>query len=241
MYAHDANDRIVYASAASDFPGAPPDPATDPYAWVRGTLDFDPSNPSNWNVEQDITKSPLWPYCGNSAGIWKCPADKSTVVPASGPFKGQRVPRVRSISMLIWLGGFGGKLQLGGGLQSPPWRLYLGLNDLVDPGPTQTLLFWDEREDAINAGNFFVDMTGYPEKPASVQFWDMPASYHNRAGGLSFTDGHVQIKPWLDARTVPPVRKNSNWLNLAPYVKPSPNNSDLIWLQERATRRVDIQ
>jgi len=44
-------------------------------------------------------KSLLWPYCGNSAGIWKCPADKSTVKPTSGPFAGQIVPRVRSISM----------------------------------------------------------------------------------------------------------------------------------------------
>ncbi|MEJ0091585.1 MAG: hypothetical protein WDM80_17790 [Limisphaerales bacterium] len=27
------------------------------YAWVTGSMDFDPNNPSNWDVNQDITKS----------------------------------------------------------------------------------------------------------------------------------------------------------------------------------------
>ena len=67
-------------------------------AWARGgancwtTPTFDPDlnllyfntgNPSNWDVNQDIKRSPMWQYCGNSVGIWKCPADQSTIVPAS--------------------------------------------------------------------------------------------------------------------------------------------------------------
>jgi prepilin-type N-terminal cleavage/methylation domain-containing protein len=86
QYAHDANDRIPYAS--SDSLGAP-DPRIDPYVWVTGLMDFDRGNSSNWDITRDIMKSPLWPYCGNSAGIWKCPADKSTIIPASGPLKGR--------------------------------------------------------------------------------------------------------------------------------------------------------
>ena len=31
--------------------------------------------PVNWNAELIVKKSRLWPYCGNSAGIWRCPAD----------------------------------------------------------------------------------------------------------------------------------------------------------------------
>jgi len=204
-------------------------------------MDFNPSNPSNWDVEKDIKKSPLWPYVGGAAGLWKCPADNSSIVPALGPLRGKRVPRVRSISMLIWLGGYGGRFDVGGlsdGLKSPPWRLYLGLNDLVEPGPTQTLLFCDQREDSLSTPNFFIDMTGYPDKPSAVQFWaDLPASYHHRAGGLSFADGHAQIKRWLDPRTMLPVRKNSNWLFTSQRM-PSPNNKDIVWLQERATRRI---
>jgi prepilin-type processing-associated H-X9-DG protein len=202
---------------------------------VTGTIDNNPSNPSNWNLDQDIKKSPLWQYCGSCAGIWKCPADKSTIVPTSGPLKGQTVPRVRSMVMMIWDGGFGGALNDSAGLSSPPWRLYLKLSDLIDPGPSNTLLFWDEREDAINYGNFFIDMTGYPDKPALTQFnYDMPASYHNGAGGLSYCDGHAEIKRWLDPRTTPPIRKGSN---IGAFI-PSPNNRDIVWLQERATRRL---
>src|SRR4051794_31948002 len=91
MQADDNADKLAYSG--------PMDSNYDPNAWVCGGLNFDPSNPSNWDVTQDIQRSPLWPYCGQSAGIFRCPADKSTVRPAFGPFKGKEVPRVRSMSM----------------------------------------------------------------------------------------------------------------------------------------------
>src|SRR5262245_55638473 len=69
MYADDNRGRIPYAGSG----GSPP---TTPYAWLTGFIDFDPTNPSNWNVAQDIQRSPLWPYSGNAAGLWKCPGDR---------------------------------------------------------------------------------------------------------------------------------------------------------------------
>jgi prepilin-type N-terminal cleavage/methylation domain-containing protein/prepilin-type processing-associated H-X9-DG protein len=233
QYDLDSKDRIPYASALSALNGVA-DSMTDPSVWVTGYLDFNPANESNWNVATDLQKSPLWPYCGNSAGVWKCPADPSTVVPSVGPFAGQRVRRVRSMSISIWLGGFGGTLDTGwGGVSSPPWRLYLSLNDIMDPGPSNTLLFWDEREDAINVGNFAVNMTGFPNNPGQTQFGgDMPASYHNGAGGVSFVDGHAEIKRWRDPRTTPPLGSGNSLANADLL---SPNNPDIVWLQQRAT------
>jgi prepilin-type N-terminal cleavage/methylation domain-containing protein/prepilin-type processing-associated H-X9-DG protein len=235
QYAQDSHDRIPYSSAASVV-GAP-DPTTDPYVWVTGQLDFNPSNPSNWDLGVDLKKSPLWTSCGNTAWIWKCPADRSTIVPASGPFSGQRVPRIRSMAMSIWLGGFGGTLNTPyPGVSSPPWQLYLRLTGVQDPGPSNTLLFWDEREDTISWGNFFIDMTGFPDQPNLTQFnGDLPASYHNGAGGLSFVDGHSEIKRWLDPRTAPPLLQGSSSSPFNQYQ--FPNNRDIQWLQERATRR----
>src|SRR5215471_8510997 len=167
QYAHDALDRIPFASAAS-VGGGPPDPTTDPYVWVTGLIDFNPGNRSIWDVSADLEKSPLWPYCGKAAGIWRCPADTSTVTPGFGPFQGQAVRRLRSMSISIWQGGFGGRLNTGyPGVTSPPWRLYLRLNDMLDPGAARTLVFWDERMDAINWGNYYIDMTGYPNAPQS--------------------------------------------------------------------------
>jgi prepilin-type N-terminal cleavage/methylation domain-containing protein len=235
QYAHDSNDRIPYASG-NDAGAAGFDPRTDPYVWVHGCMNFDSGNSSNWDVRRDIQQSPLWPYCGKATGIWKCPADRSSVIPNSGPFAGQRMPRVRSVSMSIWLGGFCGGLQTGWpGINSPPWRLFLNLSDFVGPGPSLTLLFWDQREDSINWGNFFVDMTGFPDQPGNTRLsGDMPACYHNKAGGLSFVDGHAEIKRWLDPRTTPPPRYPGDWTSFA---GPCPNNSDITWLQQRATCR----
>ena len=68
MYNDDNRDNLLYASEGSSY-----DPNVDPYVWVKGNMSFT-SDRSNWDVEQDIKKSPLWPYCGKNAGIWKCPA-----------------------------------------------------------------------------------------------------------------------------------------------------------------------
>jgi prepilin-type N-terminal cleavage/methylation domain-containing protein len=228
LYNDDNQGRFLYASP-SPYVG---DTSKDPYTWVLGMMDFDPTNPSNWDLARDIKRSPLWPYCGAAAGIWKCPADKSTIVPAIGSLRGQRVPRVRSMSMNVWIGGFGGDDAglSGGGI----WRLYFKEADLVDPGPSRTFVFLDMREDSIDIGNFATDMRGWPDQPQLLGFYDFPASYHNRAGGLSFVDGHSEIRRWRDPRTMPPLVLGG----LVGDVVTSPKNQDVTWLQERCTRRL---
>ncbi len=89
------------------------------------------------------------------------------------------------------------------------------------------------REDSIDIGNFATDMTGWPDHPEQAGFYDLPGSYHHRAGGLSFADGHSEIKRWLDDRTMPPLVFNGD----VPDEFPSPSNADVLWLQERATRK----
>src|SRR5215471_16269445 len=103
-YAHEHQDRFLYASGAGF--------GRDQTTWVGGEMDFNPGNRSNWDISYDIQISPLWPYC-KSAGIFKCPADQSSVIPSSGPFAGRRTPRVRTMSMSIWFGGAGGTLVSG--------------------------------------------------------------------------------------------------------------------------------
>jgi len=230
MYTDDNNGRLLYASPSPYFG----DDSADPYTWVLGFMDFDRSNPSNWDPDHDIKKSPLWKYCGESTRIWKCPADRSLITPDVGPLKGTSVPRVRSMSMNLWVGGFGGS---DGGLSDPGvWRIYLKESDFLDPGPARTFLFLDMREDSIDIGNFAVDMRGWPDQPGFVGFYDLPGSYHNRAGGLSFVDGHSEVRRWQDARTTPPLVNGG----LIPDVVPSPENKDIIWLQERGTRKKQL-
>jgi prepilin-type N-terminal cleavage/methylation domain-containing protein/prepilin-type processing-associated H-X9-DG protein len=195
-----------------------------PNEWVHGSLDFNGANRSNWDLEQDVKRSLLWPYCGNNASIWKCPADRSTV-----SVKGSPLPRVRSLAMNAWfdstdVAGFGSG-----------FRIYKKLGDLNDPGPANTWVFMDEREDSINDGEMVVGMTGYPDRPASWMLVDYPASYHNRAAGLSFADGHSEIKKWQDPRTTPILKKGQ----LLSLNVPSPNNKDMLWLMDRSTRKAN--
>jgi prepilin-type N-terminal cleavage/methylation domain-containing protein len=228
MYSEENDDRLLYAS------GLWPYTSNDPDVWVSGWINHDPNNRSNWDIEQDITKSPLWPYSGKSPRIWKCPADHSTITAPDG----ETYPRVRSMSINIWVGGFRGTDQGLSGSFDPwkmggsRWRIYLKASDLVDPGPARTFVFLDMREDSIDVGNFAPDMTGWPDEPQSIGFYDLPGNYHHRANGFSFADGHSEIHRWRDDRTMPATVRNG-------YVHDSfrsPNNSDVRWLQEHSTR-----
>src|SRR2546422_7529958 len=102
-----------------------------------------------------------------------------------------------------------------------------------DPGTTMTWVLLDEREDSINDAFWVVEMRGYPN-PASTYIVDYPASYHNRAGGFSFADGHSEIRKWVDPRTTPRLKPGQ----LIPLNVPSPNNRDVVWLQGHAAPKV---
>ena len=92
------------------------------------------------------------------------------------------------------------------------------MTPVFPPQVNLTRVYSDEREDKINSGNCFTDMTGYPDMSASWRFhFDFPGSYHHRACGFSFADGHAEIKKWLDERTVPPIQAGASWSS-AEYV-----------------------
>ena len=131
--------------------------------------------------------------------------------------------------MNMWLNGPGWGRARGAGAKG--WRKFKKLSDITAPPPAKTFVFLDEREDSINDGTFVVDMGGWPNRPRSYKMIDYPASYHNKAGGFSFVDGHSEIKKWIDSRTTPFLKRgNELQLNVA-----SPNNPDVAWMQERAT------
>jgi prepilin-type N-terminal cleavage/methylation domain-containing protein/prepilin-type processing-associated H-X9-DG protein len=225
MYAEDNRDSIPFAYATVAL--------AKPYAWVPcgPPLDLDDSNPSvqgNWDYDNTIYRSPFWPYCGKARGIFHCPADTSFGINPQG----QHVPRVRSISMNNWVGGNGDTPPLYKGYWGAGgnWRVYRKLADMVLPGPAMTFVFLDERQDSINDGYYVKEMDGYPD-PATTKLVDYPASYHGGACGFAFADGHSEIHKWRDARTTPPLTTKLQ-LNV-----PSPNNGDVLWMQERCTRQ----
>ena len=221
LYAEDNNEGLPYAYATVA--------NVVQYNWVPGILDLTvPTAQANWDPTTTIEKSIIWQYTGKSPGIWTCPSDTSYGI---HPTKG-KVPRPRTVSMNLWVGGNGDAPPKYKGSWGPggDWLVYRKLSQMQAPGPAQTFVILDERQDSINDGLFIVEMDGYPN-PASTKIVDYPASYHNKGAGFAFADGHSEIHHWKDARTTPPLT-SSLQLNI-----PSPNNPDVYWMQERSTRK----
>jgi type II secretory pathway pseudopilin PulG len=219
MYADENRDVTVFA-AASDSTFNP----LNPYAWSIGNIDFNPNNRNNWDIDADITRRPLWPYSARDASIYRCPSDESYVV-----VNGTARPRVRSMSMNLYLGGFAGTD--GGWPVITAYRIFLKTTDINPVGPANTFVFIDPRVETVSWGNFATDMTGYAGNPATYNLWDLPGMLHDNACSFSFADGRAEIHRWQDPRTTPTVSV------LLPVDSiPSPRNADVAWLQNHATR-----
>ena len=222
MYTEDNNDRFLWASSR-------PTSSWDQYTWCNGRMDFNAGNSSNWDPTRDIYRSLMWPYCGKNLGIWRCPADKSYVTVG-----GVRRPRIRSMAINAYVGGFAGTAISTGNMAA--YTLYLKYGELMRPGADRIFLFIDEREDAINWGNYLHDMTGYsPNNPGSYRWLDIPASYNGNACGISFCDGHSEIRRWKDGRTSRPILEGGVIFDGSTPIS-SPNNVDIGWMQDKTTR-----
>ncbi len=218
-YAHDNGDSVT----------APGNNRDEPNSWVGGWLDYQGSNSDNTNTLLLLTErySKIAPYL-QSADVFKCPADKSYVT-----IGGRRHDRVRSMGMSQALGGPGEWLPTSPGMHAgqKEYRTYYKLSEITEPGPSMLYVLLDEHPDSINAGGFANKMV---VNPSSAYIIDYPASYHNGAAGISFADGHAEIRKWKDPRTIKPIayRDGALTLNVA-----SPNNQDMVWLSERTSVR----
>ena len=195
--------------------------------WITGNLDFS-ANRSNWDIQQDIAKSPMWTYCGKAAKLYKCPADHTQVTA-----NGQRWDRVRSMSMSQvfargeWLDG-------NGSAGSPKWRKYSKMSTIKNP--VKTHVFVEEHPDSINDAAFAVQMKGNQGSDPITSAWivDMPASFHSGACAFSFSDGHAEIHKWKGSKIQPPVRYNNN---LALNVPAGDSWMDARWIADNTTVR----
>ncbi|HWD91527.1 MAG TPA: prepilin-type N-terminal cleavage/methylation domain-containing protein [Verrucomicrobiae bacterium] len=211
LYTGDNNDHLVLNQQGA--------PAAN--SWVLGSMTSAPGNTDPKTIQNGL----LFPY-NNSVGIYKCPADRRTTgFPLT---TGQ--PTIRSMSMNAWMGA-----PIINGVDSGPNTILpfvaggppmievsreATLNSLPG-GPSQYWMYIDENPYSINDGWFVCSLN------TPTTWWDVPASYHDKAGGLSFCDGHAEIKTWRDASV------------LRLHSAPSPSvyfdltSDDLSWLRTR--------
>ncbi len=191
--------------------------------WCSGWLDFSGSR-VNWDITNDLVRSPIWPYTGSSRAIYKCPADFATVKNSQG----LKVPRVRSISMSQVFGN-------GSWLPASNWRTYD--KQSVIRNPTKTWVFVDEHPDSINDAAFANKCDG-ADLPGAAQIIDMPASFHNGACGFSFADGHAEVHKWKGGKIRNArVRYNNAFMPL-PIGAAGDSWVDVSWMAQNSTVRV---
>jgi prepilin-type N-terminal cleavage/methylation domain-containing protein/prepilin-type processing-associated H-X9-DG protein len=164
----------------------------------------------------DPNQSPLARYVRSSA-VWKCPADR---VPADNG------ARVRSLALNGAVGA--ASLDLSGA-NYPAGRTYFSATKSTQiKRPVDVFVALDEHPDSINDSIFMFN----PGRPPNLYVWrDLPASYHSGGAGLSFADGHSEIKRWRETSgsvaTVRPVRK-TDWPTTVVR-----NSRDYEWMNDR--------
>lgn len=224
IYSGDFNDALPYNGGYGSVASTATDPLLNsgPNSWVHGLmggLGFG----GGATLPELVQAGSLFPYA-KSLAIYKCPADQKTALVGSA-FSGTQVPTTRSMSMNAFmnpinLGSFGGGVA----------RVYRKQTDITRPSPVDSWVFIDESPGTINDGFFVCDPFGSP-----TRWVDLPAAYHNGSGGISFADGHAEIRKWRDPR----IRDGliGSFDNVYPSDPKETPPADLNWLQARTTAK----
>ena len=201
LYAEDSGDKLAQNTELGNVVSDPNDPQAlnggPKCSWVLGNQENDAVRANELFIKNGL----IFPYT-RSLEIYKCPADNKP---------GSRKPANRSMAMNTLLG--------------PP----AGLSFEKARQMTKTAhirrptLMWvtiDENPNTINDGSFRV--------PIGSDTWvDFPATYHDAAGGLSFADGHSEIRKWRD-RAILTHKDIKDYSQ-----RPAQNPIDIRWLLER--------
>jgi prepilin-type processing-associated H-X9-DG protein len=180
----------------------------------------------SWELDSDntntiwLTQGGIGPYASSTAKVYRCPSD--SVVSDIQSQAGWKA-RVRSISMNAMVGNAGQFILAGANVNNPDYKQFLTVGKI--PQPARIFVLTEEHPDSINDGYFL-------NKPDSMQWMDLPASYHNGAVNLAFADGHLESHKWRFASTQPPARPDAAHL---PFPVPAAERGDYDWLMDRTT------
>jgi len=153
-------------------------------SWSLGHHGY--GNPDGTNVDYLMgdREGSLGRYV-HTVKLFKCPSDRSRTTLADG----KAYPRLRSYSMnsqmgtdILWNAGVEIFQKMGAWEQfrRPGW-----------------IVFMDTHEDSIRTCIFSL------ARGATYGVWgNYPAARHGKAGTLGFVDGHVEMKRWVDPRTL---------------------------------------
>jgi len=154
----------------------------------------------------------IYPYV-NDTTPYACPSDMRTF-----KYAGTTYPQARGSSMNCCINPIPPLVKWNG----PGVKVFYRDTDFLFPGPSTTFVLIDEDENSLNDTLFCCS----PNDPNHWQ--DIPAVRHVRGGGLSFADGHSEIRRWSDKYLlqIPPPANG---------IASDPNSPDNGWLESCVT------
>ena len=201
LYADDNEDKLVHNHGRDETRARREN-------WANNVLDWGAADDNTNNLL--LTEAKLGSYVSKSAGVFKCPSDRSLA---------ENGARNRSYSMNSLVGDPGELTNR----FNPDFIQFFKPSDLSNP--SQIFVFLDEHPDTINDGFFMNRLNEYA-------WGNLPASYHNGATSLSFADGHTETHRWKIADTIRPARKGGVGGTI-----PAAPPGDYDWLKERTSVR----
>ena len=223
MYAGDNSGKLVPNGGQYE-PTPPPTSLPDPrivagakyYQWCPGNMTAFSSIATNL-----IQAGAIYPYVG--VMIYKCPGDYNGFKFPAGFF-----PHARSYSMNCYMSPVDPPNGQWSGVGGWGTRNYFKDTENLQPGPAMTYVLIDENEYSINDGFFVND-------PVQGNKWqDVPSARHGASCGLSFFDGHSEIKRWKDSKVINYIGKIGG-PSLGGVIDGEPGCGDCDWLHRRAT------
>lgn len=184
LYATDYNDILPPNNFVYDILSDRPIDAGSSWCTNVAPFDADPAG---------IANGLLFPYNG-SMGIYRCPADKSTLEARDGTKLGEA--RLRSYNMSQSINGF------------PEYDPHLAsrlpsfkkFTEIRNPAPDKLIAFLDVHEDEIIDTLFGIPVLAMDASPDI--WWDLPANRHNQGCNFAFADGHAEHWRWKVPKVV---------------------------------------
>jgi prepilin-type processing-associated H-X9-DG protein len=162
-------------------------------------------------------------YIGN-ARVYQDPASRPSRTSDAAP---REVKLVRDFGLNSWMNGSDSLA-----FSDKPGVRFRKSAQVAAAGPSSLFTFQDANPDSICSPTWVVHVN-----PAGAErFCIYPATFHSGRGVLSFADGHVESHRWVDPRT---FSAPDGDYHVQGHARGSPNNLDLVWLQEHATRAKD--
>jgi prepilin-type N-terminal cleavage/methylation domain-containing protein/prepilin-type processing-associated H-X9-DG protein len=215
LYTLDNNDQL-----APTLTGLPARQGPEP-SWVHGIQAYsaDATNESLLLGESSV----FGRYIKN-ARVYKDPASRPSRSSDAAP---REVVLVRDFGLNSWMNGSD---QLA--FSDKSGVRFRKNAQVAAAGPSSLFTFQDANPDSICSPSWVVHVNS----AGAERFCIYPATFHSGRGVLAFADGHVQSHRWVDPRT---FSAPDGDYHLQGHSRGSPNNPDLVWLQEHATRRKD--